>query len=90
MLLYPHKRVMVLLFRFITEVPAFVAIGIWFAFQIIDSLGMFGGSSGGVAYGAHLGGFAARLVLVKGFAMGTTAPPRALRSAAPHRRRSGN
>jgi membrane associated rhomboid family serine protease len=71
-LLFPKRRVRVLIFRFISEVPALVAIGVWFAFQLISSLGMFsGGSGGGVAYGAHIGGFIAGLVLVKLFLIGT-------------------
>src|SRR6185295_764665 len=71
-LLYPRRRVTVILFRFLTEVPAYVAIGIWFAFQLISGLGMFGGGSqqGGVAYAAHVGGFVAGLVLVKVFTIG--------------------
>jgi membrane associated rhomboid family serine protease len=61
----------VILFRFITDVPAYVAIGIWFAFQLISGLGILGGSTqGGVAYAAHIGGFIAGLVLVKVFAIG--------------------
>ena len=44
--------------RFITQVSAFWAIGIWIVFQLINGLGMLGGAeAGGVAYGAHLGGF---------------------------------
>lgn len=72
-LLYPHRRVMVILFRIITDVPAYVAIGIWFAFQLISGLGVLGAGSaqGGVAYAAHIGGFIAGLVLVKVFAIGT-------------------
>src|SRR6185295_1444301 len=75
-LLYPKRRVTVILFRFLTDVPAYVAIGIWFAFQLISGLGMFGGGSqqGGVAYAAHIGGFVAGLVLVKVFTIGATAP----------------
>lgn len=70
-LLFPKRRVRVLIFRFISEVPALVAIGVWFAFQLISSLGMFsGGAGGGVAYGAHIGGFIAGLVLVKFFLIG--------------------
>jgi membrane associated rhomboid family serine protease len=69
LLLHPKRRVTVILFRFLTDVPAYVAIGIWFAFQLISGLGMLGGGSqqGGVAYGAHIGGFIAGLVLVKFF-----------------------
>lgn len=71
-LLYPSRRVTVFLFRFLTEVPAWVAIGIWFAFQLISGLGMFGGGSqaGGVAYAAHVGGFIAGLALIKLFDRG--------------------
>ena len=71
-LLYPKRRVTVILFRFLTEVPAYVAIGIWFAFQLISGLGMLGGDSqsGGVAYAAHVGGFVAGLVLIKVFDIG--------------------
>jgi membrane associated rhomboid family serine protease len=71
LLLYPTRRVTVILFRFLTEVPAYVAIGIWFAFQLISGLGVLGGSDqGGVAYAAHVGGFVAGLVLVKVFTIG--------------------
>lgn len=72
-LLYPHRRVMVILFRIITDVPAWVAIGIWFAFQLISGLGVLGAGSaqGGVAYAAHIGGFIAGLILVKVFSIGT-------------------
>ena len=71
-LLHPKRRVTVILFRFLTDVPAWVAIGIWFAFQLISGLGMLGGGSqqGGVAYAAHVGGFVAGLVLIKVFAIG--------------------
>jgi membrane associated rhomboid family serine protease len=71
-LLYPKRRVTVILFRFLTDVPAYVAIGIWFAFQLISGLGMLGGGSqqGGVAYAAHVGGFVAGLVLIKIFDRG--------------------
>jgi membrane associated rhomboid family serine protease len=76
-LLYPRRRVTVILFRFLTEVPAYVAIGIWFAFQLISGLGMLGGGSqqGGVAYAAHVGGFVAGLVLVKVFTIGRGQTP---------------
>ena len=71
-LLHPKRRVTVILFRFLTDVPAYVAIGIWFLFQLISGLGMLGGGSqaGGVAYAAHVGGFVAGLVLIKLFDRG--------------------
>jgi membrane associated rhomboid family serine protease len=72
LVLHPHRRVTVLLFRFFTDVPAYVAIGIWFAFQLISGMGILGGGSqqGGVAYAAHVGGFVAGVVLVKVFMVG--------------------
>jgi membrane associated rhomboid family serine protease len=71
-LLHPSRRVTVILFNFLTQVPAFVAIGLWFLFQLISGLGMLGGGSqsGGVAYAAHIGGFIAGLVLIKFFDIG--------------------
>jgi membrane associated rhomboid family serine protease len=71
-LLYPSRRVRVILFNFFTAVPAYVAIGIWFGFQLVSGLGMLGQGSqqGGVAYAAHIGGFIAGLVLIKVFDIG--------------------
>lgn len=73
--LYPHRRVTAIVFRFVTDIPAYLAIGIWFAFQLISGLGMLGGGSqqGGVAYAAHIGGFIAGLALIKVFAIGRSA-----------------
>ena len=72
LMLHPHRRVMVIMFRAVTQVPAFVAIGLWFLFQLVSGLGVFGGGTqaGGVAYGAHIGGFIAGLILVRLFAIG--------------------
>ena len=71
-LLFPTKRVTVLISWFVTQVPAFIAIGLWFVFQLISGLGMLGSGSaqGGVAYGAHIGGFIAGLALIKIFEIG--------------------
>ena len=72
MVLFPHRKVRVIMFRFLMWVPAIAAIGIWFLFQLISGMGMLGGGSqeGGVAYAAHIGGFIAGLVLVKFFDRG--------------------
>ncbi len=70
LVLHPQRRVMVLMFRVMTQVPGFVAIGMWFVFQLIASLGMFGGETGGVAYAAHIGGFIAGVALIKLFTLG--------------------
>ena len=70
--LFPSRRVRVIVFRTVQEVTAIWAIGIWFAFQLISGIGVFGSKSqeGGVAYAAHIGGFIAGLILVKFFAAG--------------------
>ena len=77
LLLHPTRRVTVILFRFLTDVPAYVAIGIWFAFQLVSGLGMLGRGSqqGGVAYAAHVGGFVVGLALIKLFDMGHRRSP---------------
>lgn len=78
LLLFPTNRVIVILSWFVTPVPAFVAIGLWFVFQLISGLGMLGSGSkaGGVAYGAHIGGFVAGLLLIKVFEIGRRPPDR--------------
>jgi len=69
LLLFPTRRVRALIFNFLTEVPAYVALGLWIGFQIVQ--GYFASAeTGGVAYAAHIGGFVAGLVLVKVFAIG--------------------
>ncbi len=68
LLLHPKRKVRVLMFRVIMQVPAIVAIGVWFAFQLVSGLGMLSDAGGGgVAYGAHIGGFIAGVLLVKAF-----------------------
>lgn len=70
LLLFPGRRVHIWLFFFFTiAVPAFLAVGIWFVFQVINGLGALGGdeAAGGIAYAAHIGGFIAGLILVKMF-----------------------
>jgi membrane associated rhomboid family serine protease len=66
LVLFPRQRVRVLLFRFITSMPAFAVIGIWILFQFISGIGQIAQTeqTGGVAYAAHLGGFLAGLALV--------------------------
>jgi len=71
-LLFPTNRVTVIISWFVTQVPAFIAIGLWFVFQIISGLGVLGSGSqqGGVAFPAHIGGFIAGLALIKIFEIG--------------------
>ena len=68
-LLFPSRQVRAIIFNFLTTVPAYVAIGIWIVYQIVLGY-MTPAGTGGVAYMAHIGGFAAGLLLVKLFAIG--------------------
>jgi membrane associated rhomboid family serine protease len=76
---FPRARVLTLVFRFITTVPAYVVLGFWFVFEFfrgVYSLGELGADSGGVAFWAHIGGFVAGLVLVRILGLGTDRRPR--------------
>ena len=80
LVLHPRRRVRVMVLRMITEVPAYVAVGMWFVLQLISAAGVIGQGSqagGGVAFMAHIGGFIAGVVLVKAFRTGSPAPRRA-------------
>lgn len=74
LILFPKRRVRVLMFNMLQEVPSIVAIGLWFALQLFSGIGSLGGQGGGVAYAAHIGGFVAGAVLVKVFATGAREP----------------
>lgn len=63
LVLHPRRRVIVLLFHFVTAVPGIVAVGMWFVFQVISGMGALGGEQTGVAYGAHIGGFIAGAIM---------------------------
>ena len=72
--LYPKSRIVTLLplifFFQVIEVPAIVFLGIWFLMQFVSGLGSLAATSadgaaqmaGGVAFWAHVAGFAAGLV----------------------------
>ncbi len=67
-LLYPrvHVHMLVFLGFFITTVavPAVLMLGYWFLIQLVSGLGTLGATGGGVAFWAHVGGFAAGAALV--------------------------
>ena len=65
LVMFPGNRVTVFLFRFVTQVPAIVAIGLWALLQFVNGAGQIAVSdetAGGVAYLAHIGGFVAGVV----------------------------
>ena len=73
-LLFPRARVITVIFIIffftIVELPALLILGFWFVQQIL--FGYFdlnsAGENGGVAYFAHIGGFAFGLLAIKLFA----------------------
>lgn len=66
LVLFPRNRVHAIFFFTIVSVPAYVAIGFWVLIQVVNSLGVLAMEEpvlGGVAYGAHVGGFVAGVLL---------------------------
>ncbi len=67
LLLFPHAHVTTLIilgfFFRLVQVPAMVVLGFWIVLQVLNGLGSFG-SSGGVAFFAHIGGFLAGMGLL--------------------------
>ena len=47
------------------DVSALIVIGVWLVLQIMGSLSSVGGGGGGIAYTAHLGGFAVGFLVVQ-------------------------
>jgi membrane associated rhomboid family serine protease len=72
LVLYPRVRVFTLvpLGFFITTIalPAWVMLVYWLGLQLLSGVASMGRTGGGVAFWAHVGGFAAGVVLVKLFA----------------------
>ncbi len=70
LLLYPHARVLVFIplgfFMFSERIPAGWVLGFWFVIQLISSSAS-AGQQGGVAFGAHIGGFIAGMALISFF-----------------------
>jgi membrane associated rhomboid family serine protease len=67
LLLYPHARVLVLLplgfYSRLIQMPAMFVLGFWFVLQLISSA-LTPAGAGGVAWGAHIGGFLAGMALI--------------------------
>jgi len=70
LLLFPKRKINVLMLRTVVAVPAVVALGLWIVLQVISGVGSAGSGGGGVAYAAHIGGFIAGMLLIKFFDKG--------------------
>ncbi len=61
-LLFPRARVLTLIplgfFMRMTYMPSYIFLGIWFLYQFIFGISSIGARGGGIAYFAHIGGFA--------------------------------
>ena len=58
LVLFPRNKVHAIFFFRIVTIPAALALGVWIALQLFSGA-MSGPAGGGVAYGAHIGGFIA-------------------------------
>ena len=71
LLLYPHARVLVVipigLYPFSTRLKAGWVLGFWILLQVFNSMMTAADQSGGVAWGAHIGGFIAGMALIPFF-----------------------
>ncbi len=58
LVMFPKSRIKTLFLFFFFRVPAFVFLGFWILLQLNNGLGIFSDGGGGVAWWAHIGGFA--------------------------------
>ena len=59
-ILYPESRVLTIVVVFPVRIPAWVFLGLWFVYQLVEAnFGLFSAKAngGGVAFFAHVGGF---------------------------------
>ena len=65
LVLFPRNRVNAVFFFRVVAVPAVLVLGLWIAFQFFNQWGATAATeeTGGVAYGAHIGGFLAGMAL---------------------------
>ncbi len=69
-LLHPHARILVVIpigiLIYTPWIAAYWVLGFWFVLQLVNSL-VSASEMGGVAYGAHIGGFVAGMLLIPFF-----------------------
>jgi len=82
-ILFPRARVLtlipILFIPYFIEIPSYFFLGIWFVMQFLNAAGS-GGTAGGVAWWAHIGGFVFGMLALKIFELlpgtGASAPLR--------------
>jgi membrane associated rhomboid family serine protease len=68
--LYPNTRVLTLVVVFLVRIPAWLFLGGWFLFQLVEgNFGIFSASAdgGGTAFFAHVGGFLFGVLVARRF-----------------------
>jgi membrane associated rhomboid family serine protease len=81
--LFPDSRVLTLVVVFLVRIPAWVFLGVWFLFQLIEgNFGLFSANAngGGTAFFAHVGGFLFGLFVARVFAGAVAREPAAVPS----------
>jgi membrane associated rhomboid family serine protease len=65
LVLFPRNRVHAVFFFQVVAIPAVLALGLWIVLQFVNGFGAIAATeqTGGVAYGAHIGGFVAGAVM---------------------------
>ena len=65
LLLFPQRKITVLLGYGVARMPALIVIGLWFVLQLFSGIGSIASTAdtGSIAYMAHIGGFIAGVVL---------------------------
>jgi membrane associated rhomboid family serine protease len=84
-ILYPNSRVLTLLFVFPVKIPAYIYLGLWFLYQLIEAnYGLFSAhaNGGGVAFFAHVGGFLFGVIVARALYGAQKAPQGRLSPAA--------
>ncbi|MGH2675062.1 MAG: rhomboid family intramembrane serine protease, partial [Actinomycetota bacterium] len=76
--MFPHARVLTLIpiffFLQIAELSAWLVLAFWFVLQAFQGVGALAGDTGGVAWFAHIGGFAFGVLVAFVFYRGRPEP----------------
>jgi membrane associated rhomboid family serine protease len=78
--LYPNSKVLTLVLVFPVKIPAWIWLGIWFLYQLVEAnygLSSSSANGGGVAFFAHVGGFLFGVIVATWLARTGTAGARA-------------
>jgi rhomboid family protein len=76
--LYPNSRVLTLILVFPVKIPAYIYLGLWFLYQLVEAnFGLFSAhaNGGGVAFFAHVGGFIFGFIVARVYFARTTRAP---------------